>query len=150
MPHELPPPDHLPDEPFRRVERDRGEVVVVGPIVVGPIVVAVRPIVAVRPVTPAERVERGGRRAAGPTVRIGVVRARFDPALRVGRLDGSDRFPRVQQPEVDRGRQQGVREERLVGHHRVLVAAERREPIRDEAVERVERLRAGDRPGELL
>ena len=147
MSGELPPPEHLPDEPLGGVERDGGGVAVgVG----RRITVGRRVAVVLRPLATRPEVVKRRRVRIDPTVLLGVVRARLDASVLVGDLDRPDRLARIQESEVDRGREQRVREERLPLDHRVLVAPERREPVADEGVERRSGLSAGDRPREAV
>ena len=72
------------------------------------------------------------------------------PARVVRGLGGLHHFARVQQLEVERRRQQRVVEPGLAWPHRILVAPEVRQAVRDEGFERLQRLLARHRPGEII
>ena len=63
----------------------------------------------------------------------------------IGLLGGAHSVQRVQDPQVQRHRQQGMRHGPVGSHHRVLVAAEVGEPVGDEVRQRGVGLRGGHR-----
>ncbi len=72
---------------------------------------------------------------------------RHKPAV-VRRLGSVYHFARRQQLQVQRGRGLRVVQPRLARPHGVLIAAKEWQPLRNENVQRLQRLRASHRPGE--
>ena len=104
-----------------------GRQLVAGPVVLTEVPIEVPDVVPPADDLPNEALHRGDR---------GV-------ALGVGVLGRPDDLQRVQQPEVQRRRQQRVGHPAVPAQHGVLVRPEGGQPVLDEVLQRRQRLRAG-------